>query len=136
MAILSTDAICSAIDNVTGDFVYLNGRRVLATGISAVVQGIRRRIGTISGEWFLDLDLGVRWFERDHVPATAAILGQKFDATKVDAEVRRAILSTPAVTSVLRIDVAFNGATRGCSITWQARCAFGDTPVDTLAIGA
>ena len=136
MTILSTDVICSAIDPITGDFVYLNGRRVLATGIGAVVQGIRRRINIVAGEWFLDLDLGVRWFERSGVSATAAIFGQKFDATKADAEIRRAILATPAVTSVLRLDVLFVGVTRGCSITWQARCAFGDTPVDTLAIGA
>jgi hypothetical protein len=40
------------------------------------------------------------------------------------------------VTSIIKLDVSFNGVTRGVSITWQARCKFGDTPVDTLAVGA
>jgi hypothetical protein len=136
MAILQTDLIDIPIDPVTGDIVITNGRILPTSGFAAVVQGVRRRMLAIAGEWFIDLDFGVRWFERVGVPASAAIFGQKFDQAKCDAEIRKAILSTPAITSIIKLDVAFNGTNRGVTITWQARCAFGDTPVDTLAVGA
>lgn len=136
MAILSTDIICSALDPTTGDLQIVNGRRVLASGLTAVVQGVRRRIQVIAGEWFLDLDFGVRWFERVGVPASAAIFGQKFDQSKCDAEIRKAILATPGITSIVKLDVSFNGSNRGVTITWQAKTTFGDTPLDVLAVGA
>lgn len=136
MAILSTDPIDIPIDPVTGDIVIVNGRITPSSGIAGVIQGVRRRIQMIAGEWFLDLDYGVRYFERFGVPAASAIFGQKYDQGKADAELRRAIIATPGVTSILRLDIAFSGTTRALSVNWQARCTFGDTPVDTLAVGA
>ena len=136
MAILSTDPIDIPLDPITGDLVITNGRLVPTTGISAVIQGVRRRIQMIAGEWFLDLDYGVRWFERAGVPAASAIFGQKFDQAKCDLELRRAILATPGVTSVIKMDIFYSSTTRALSVAWQARCVFGDTPVDTIAIGA
>lgn len=136
MAILSTDPIDIPLDPITGDLVITNGRLVPTTGIAAVIQGVRRRIQMIAGEWFLDLDYGVRWFERAGVPAASAIFGQKFDQSKCDIELRRAILATPGVTSVIKMDISYSSTTRALSVAWQARCTFGDTPVDTIAIGA
>ena len=136
MAILSTDPIDFPLDPVTGDLVITNGRLIATTGLTAVVQGVRRRIQMIAGEWYLDLDYGVRWFERSGVPAASAIFGQKFDQAKCDLELRRAILATPGVTSVIKMDISYSSTTRALSVAWQARCVFGDTPVDTIAIGS
>jgi len=136
MAILSTDPIDFPLDPVTGDLVIANGRLIATTGLTAVVQGVRRRIQMIAGEWYLDLDYGVRWFERAGVPAASAIFGQKFDQAKCDLELRRAILATPGVTSVIKMDISYSSTTRALSVAWQARCVFGDTPVDTIAIGS
>jgi len=136
MAILSTDPIDFPLDPVTGDLVITNGRLIATTGLTAVVQGVRRRIQMIAGEWYLDLDYGVRWFERAGVPAASAIFGQKFDQAKCDLELRRAILATPGVTSVIKMDISYSSTTRALSVAWQARCVFGDTPVDTIAIGS
>lgn len=136
MAILSTDPIDFPLDPVTGDLVIANGRLIATTGLTAVVQGVRRRIQMIAGEWYLDLDYGVRWFERAGVPAASAIFGQKFDQAKCDLELRRAILATPGVTSVIKMDISYSSTTRALSVSWQARCVFGDTPVDTIAIGS
>ena len=136
MAILSTDPIDFPLDPVTGDLVITNGRLIATTGLTAVIQGARRRIQMIAGEWNLDLDYGVRWFERAGVPAASAIFGQKFDQAKCDLELRRAILATPGVTSVIKMDISYSSTTRALSVAWQARCVFGDTPVDTIAIGS
>lgn len=136
MAILSTDPIDMPIDPSTGDLTFTAGRVVLTAGLPAVVQGARIRIQMIAGEWFLDLDAGVRWFERVGVAASAAIFGQKFDQSKCDDEIRRAILAVPAVTTMQKLNSQFVGTTRGVSITWQAKTLFGDTPVDVIAVGA
>ena len=136
MPILSTDPVDLPIDPITGDLSPVLGKLIGTTGLAAVVQGVRRRILMIAGEWYLDLDYGVRWFERDRVPASSSILGQKFDQAKADYELRRAIMATPGVLSIVRMDIAYGTTTRALSTLWQARCAFGDTPLDVIAFGS
>lgn len=130
--ILSTDAIDFAQDTVTGDIVIVGGKLQLIAGVPAILQGIRRRIRRVAGEWFLDLDAGVRWIERQGVTAAQAILGQSFDAAKADAEIRAAILDAPAVTGVTALAVTFDRTTRTITITFTATYQFADLPADTL----
>jgi hypothetical protein len=77
----------------------------------------------------------VPWLQRDGVSAARAILGQRFSAAKLRAEMRRAILRTPGVVEILRLEVVFDAATRAATVTWRARCAFGDTELETLSVG-
>lgn len=130
MAPLESDPVTLATDE-SGDLIV---PLRFATGLDAVVQGARVRMQLIRGEWFLDLDAGVPWMENDAVTETAAILGQKFNRSRVTTALRTAILSTPGVKEVLSLQVEFNGTTRAVTVTWSARAAFGDTPTDTLVI--
>lgn len=143
MAILSTDVIDVYIDPSTDD-IPATGDLTDATGITAVMQGARIRLRTVMGEWFANLDAGVPYFERDGVDAADAILGQKFDRNKALRAFRRALLGdasvgvsgVPGIVELLKIECTFTTSTRSLSMTWQARTEFGDTPVDTLALGA
>lgn len=137
MALLSTDPVTLKL-NADGhlDLVAMASAQPCDSGITAVVTGIRTRLRLIAGEWFLDLDAGVPWYERDGVDPSTVILGAKFDELRLRAPVLRSILSTPGVVEVLALSIKFDATTRAASITWQARCAFGDTPVDTLTVGA
>lgn len=117
-----------------GDLVFTAGRSQLASGLDAVVIGARTRMQLIAGEWFLNRNVGVRWFENDLVTAMQAILGQRYNVLKLRAEMRRAILDTPGVVEILRLDVRFDTRTRTASVVWRARCAFGDTDLDTFAV--
>lgn len=128
MAYLVTDPICLATDRDGDIIVPLQWAR----GLDAVVQGCRTRLRMVRGEWFLNRDEGVRYLPNDIVPAAQSILGQKFDRLRCDADMRGAILKTPAVVEVLLMSIEFNARTRAVTVRWQARAEFGDTPVDVL----
>lgn len=129
---LAAASLDVALD-ANGDFATgADGGLYMIGGLDGVVQLCRIALAMVCGEWFLDLDRGVKYFEREGVTAREAILGQKFDAVKAAAEFRRAILGVPDVVAITRLDVSFDAATRAMSVAWSASTAFGDTPVDTL----
>lgn len=140
MAILSTDQIDMYVDPLTGD-IPPTGDIPMTSGIAAVVQGARIRLRMFKAEWFLNLDQGVPYLEREGVPAAQAILGQKFNKTKALNAFRDALLGTettsgvPGIVELLQLNVVFDGRARTMTVIWQARCEFGDTPPDTLVIG-
>ncbi len=96
-------------------------------GIAAVVQSCRIALQMYRGEWFLDLDAGIPYWD--------SILGQKPEVAAAVArdEFRRELLAVDGVVSVLRLDVVFVPATRTLNVIWQASTTLGDTPVDTLS---
>jgi len=133
MPILSTDQIDLLLDS-DGEIDLTSGGVELSSGIQAVAQGIRIAILFVQGEWFLNLDEGVPWFENDTVITTKAIMGQRFDEIKVLSALRTAILGVPGVLSIAALGVEFNGATRGIAVTWRARTEFGDTAEETTEL--
>ena len=104
---------------VTGDLEF-------STGLDAVAQGIRLRILTFQEEWFLDLDHGVPYY-RD-------LLGQKFNVTKARDAFRKAIMASPGVTDLIKLNVEFDRATRYLTVDWEVRTTYGVTS-DTLDFG-
>ena len=134
MTRLSTDPIDLQLDPATGDLA-VGGGLALSRGLAGVVQAARIGMQLIAGEWFLDLDLGVPWFERDGVPAARAIFGQKFNEAKLTRELGAVLAQTPSIVSVTQLTVKFSAATRAVTVVWSARTSFGDTPIDTLALG-
>lgn len=129
---LESAPVCLLLDSITGDLSITAGRTSFTSGLTAAVQGARARMGLIRGEWFLNIDAGVPYFERDNVATAAALLGQPYDALKVRAAMRAAILSTPAISEIILLNVEQDPTTRTVTVTWQARTLFGDTPVDVL----
>lgn len=138
---LLDDPVDIAIDDLSGD-VMLPLR--FSRGAEAVRQRVRVRLQMFRGEWFLDLDKGVPWLERSGVPASDALLGQKFDMTRARNAIRDAILYSDAhrsvrdeeVLALTKLDVAFDTTTRKMAVTWQVQTVFGDTPPDTLVPGS
>ncbi len=102
-----------------GDLYVDAGGIYFSSGLRAVTQGIRLRMQTFKGEWFLDLDHGVPYWQD--------ILGQKYNETKIRAAFRKAIEDTPGVTRVLELEVDFDNATRQLSVSWKAQTTFGVT---------
>lgn len=103
---------------------------VFVSGIPAVVQAVNFQLRLFFSEWFLNEDIGVQYFEQ--------ILG---DASKIPGVEKRAaailgaaILRVPAVETILKLVPVVNRSTRGMTVTWQARCAFGDTPEVTIEV--
>lgn len=105
-----------------------NGLRLIS-GIEAVVQAVRIRLLMFWKEWFLNQDIGIHYFE-DLIGDASKEAGVK---DRARAAFAGAILAAPGVISILRLDVEI--VERRMIVTWAANTAFGDTPVDTLAIG-
>ena len=97
----------------------------LSSGVAAVTQGIRVRLLTFRGEWFLDLDSGVPYYQE--------ILGKKFDQQRAHAAFREAILATPGVNELLSLVVTFDSPTRELRVLWKANTVFG-VAEDTVAL--
>lgn len=49
---------------VDGDLEIKNGDLLLTTSDDAVRQHLQQRLRTFLGEWFLDLDVGIPFFQR------------------------------------------------------------------------
>lgn len=122
-----------AIDLNTGDLIF---PLRYTTGVEAVAQAIRIRLLVCRGEWFLDLDNGVPYLAREGVPATSAILGQKFDRLKALAAFRAAILDAPGVTpeGLTKLAVEYDGATRTMSLSFEVVTAYGRIIVSELEL--
>lgn len=125
---LSNDAVDLLLgtDNdlvVTDDLQFVSG-------IAGVAQMCRIAVQMFAGEWFLDLDVGVPYWD--------AILGQSPDVAMLAARsgFRDELLKVDGVVALLFLNVDFSDAkTRTLTVSWQVRTSLGDTPVDSLTLG-
>lgn len=99
-----------------------------ATGVQAVVQSCRIAIQLFAGEWFLDLDAGIRYWED--------ILAQKpaIAVAAAKVEFRRELVAVAGVLRIIKLDVTYTRETRTLNVTWQVLTGLGETPVDTIAL--
>jgi hypothetical protein len=131
MPLLESDPIDWELDTVTHDLVVTTDLS-WTSGTAAVAQGCKIVLGMIEGEWFADLDEGVPYLERDGVPATRALLGQKFNPEKARAAMRPELLSVPGVTNINYLTPEFDGRTREMTVRFEVDTEFEDTVADTL----
>lgn len=120
-----------ALDLDTGDLIF---PLRYTTGLEAVAQGIRIRLLSFRGEWFLDLDDGVPYLVREGVTADEALLGQRWDQTKAVQAFRAAIVAAPGVDDLTRLTVEFTGATRTMSVSFEVKTSFGVIVVNELEL--
>ena len=77
-------------------------------------EGIQQRISqvlkTIAGEWFLDLDYGLPYFEQ--------ILIKNPNLPSVQDLFRRALLSVKGVSSVERLTLSLDTTSRTLTVSW------------------
>ena len=98
------------------DFDLLTGMSTVA-GLDAVVQAISSACGLFKGEWFLDLEAGIPYFED--------VLGQTYSQQTVLTIFRKQILKVPHVLQILEISSVFDSATRVLAVTFEVSTEFG-----------
>jgi hypothetical protein len=128
MALASTDAVVRKL-TADGDLDISAGRSQFLAGLDGFVIGANARMKLVRGEWFNDRTRGMPYVENDYVGASEALLGQPYDEAKARLAYTAAITETPGFGQMLQMRLAFNATTRRLLVTWQARTAFGDTPV-------
>lgn len=104
--------------SATGDFTI--GQRWLINNPQAVAQAILTRLKLWLGEWFIDTTDGTPYFTQ--------VLGERY-AKNPDAAIKRRILGTPGVTSIVTYSSSFNGATRVFTVNATVQTQFSVTPV-------
>lgn len=99
------------------------------TGIAAVAQSCRIALQMFAGEWFLDLDAGIPYWD--------SILAQKPDVAIKAARIafRSELLASDGVIDVTKLVVTYDGSARTMTIVWQVLTELGETPADSIAVG-
>lgn len=96
-----------------GDFAPVSGPAGVASDLAATLQ-------TFTGEWFLDVELGI----------PRSILGAKFNKGRFEQIFREAILARPGVDRLTSLDVTFEA--RELRVKFRATTDFGEIIEATL----
>lgn len=100
-----------------GDLDLSTGDARLLTGLDAIAQHVRIRFRFIRGEWHLNLDEGVPYFE--DVFVVGADLGV------IESLCRQLLLTTPGVTSIVSLELTPDYAARTLEATFEAQTVAG-----------
>lgn len=100
--------------SATGDYVFGRGPGAFITGAPAVAQLVRSRLTLHRGEWFLDDTAGVSWIEQ--ADGAQSILGARPSPAFIEAEIKRVILQTEGVTSIVTFQIDIDKNTRRAGI--------------------
>ena len=90
--------------------VLRNGDWAFAIDREGIQQRISQVLKTIAGEWFLDLDYGLPYFEQ--------ILVKNPNLPSVQDIFRRALLSVKGVSSVERLTLDLDTTSRTLRVDW------------------
>jgi hypothetical protein len=83
------------------------------TGADAVAQHLKIRLRLIRGEWFLDTRVGIPYYSQIWV--------KNPNLGAVHTTFRRAIITTPGVERLERIDSSFDASTREYRLDFTAK---------------
>lgn len=98
----------------TGDMVYVNGGSpVTQLTADVVAQRLRITLYTFLGEWFLDLTVGVPYFQQ--------IFGKLRTKASIDLIFQQIITNDPDVIEILTFESELSRGDRGYSMTFQVR---------------
>lgn len=104
---LETDAS----DPFYGDLKLTANSLTLTTGTEAIRQHLQCRFQLFFGEWFLDTEVGVPWFQD--------ILGNKSSFVVVQEVLKGVVLDTPGVLQLLTFNFDYTASTREITLSFQ-----------------
>lgn len=101
----------------TGDLEVVKGQLVLVEKRLELQQSLAQRLRTFLGEWFLDITIGLPYFDK--------ILIKNADPAAVDSVFIDEILDTPGVINLLEFNSDLTEDTRQLSIGFIAESTDG-----------
>lgn len=113
-----------SLDTLTADLIIQNGDLVLNSGLEAIRQNLQSRLSFFLGEWFLDVDAGVPYYQD--------VLKKNPDPVILDGVFKDAILGTPGVIGLDEFDMQMDTALRQLKLTFRARTTDGPIDFDEL----
>lgn len=112
----STTARDIALD-ADGDIEVTLGDLRLVRGLDAIAQSLAIRLQFYKGEWFLDEEAGT--------PLYQDVLVKNPSPTLLQSIFRERILGTKGVTSILKLDLELDTATRRLTVSGSAMTDLG-----------
>jgi hypothetical protein len=106
-----------AIDDEEGDLVVDNGDLVLTYDLESIRQDVRARLRFFAGEWFLNTDEGVPYFEN--------VLVKNPDQSLLRTVFRDIILGARGVTGVPEMKLDYEGPRRRLTVSFRASTDLG-----------
>lgn len=91
------------LDN-DGDLLITNNAFTLTEGVEAIRQHLQCKFRLFLGEWFLDLDVGVPWFQEVFKKSTSFVVLQEI--------FKDTILTTPGVIQLTKFQFDYERFTR------------------------
>lgn len=110
--------------DVNGDFDISTGNLQILTGAESIAQAVRITLQFFKGEWFLNLDAGLPYFQ--------SILVKNPDANQLQAIFRDAILAVPGVSALPSLTLTFDRTTRALSVRCRVSTDFGELDVEEV----
>jgi hypothetical protein len=112
------------LDRDSHDLAVIDGDLQLVRGVDLIRQRLKQRILTISGEWFLDENIGLPWFQE---------FSQKgIDDERVKAAILRVIAETQGVSEVVEFDMSLDRRARKLMVSFRVTTTLGDIALEVL----
>lgn len=118
------------LDPNSHDVIFINGAApVTRSQQDVVAQRLKITLQTFLGEWFLNLDTGLPYFQQ--------ILTKIRNKSTVDAIFQQAILADPGVIEMIQYSSTLTASSRGFDLSFAVRVTDGSiVPIDfTLLVG-
>lgn len=123
------------VDPATGDLMfnaeagaysdYINDGGI-ASGKDQVRQNIEDRLRMVYGEWFLNTEIGVPWFDKVFV--------KNPDLSAIDIILKTTILGTSEVDELLAYKSSLDRTRRVFSVTFTALSIYGEVVLNNLEL--
>lgn len=104
--------------NSSNDIFLTNGRIQRVSEGAQVLQNVRCRLLTYLGEWFLNTQVGVPYFQE--------IFTKPANLARAESVIKRTILRTTGVEQIISFQLNFNRTTRRLSVEFEAATTFED----------
>lgn len=103
----------------TGDISFSSQGFSLVDGVSQIAQNVAIRLRTFLGEYYLNTDVGLPYYEDIFVKPANEI--------RVDSLFKNEILETTGILELVSYKSSFDDITRAYSIAFSARTVTGET---------
>jgi hypothetical protein len=99
------------------DLVVRDGDLSLITGITEIQQLVADTLRSFQGDWFLDLDLGLPYYQTIFRKATSI--------SDIEGIFLDAITSVPGILDITKFDLEFDAKNRTLNVVFTARTTDG-----------
>jgi len=112
------------LDTLSGDIKLVDGDLSLVEGVDAISQHVKQRLKMYLGEWFLDIQSGVAWYQIVFVKNPNLLL--------VEAVLRDVVINTPGILELNLFELSYENSTRKLGIEFKAQTINGDLDFSNL----